>query len=69
MESVFDLKSAKALLEWHAELGISDEANLGPKTSEPKDNPVNIIPDNPTDEAVMVSANAKNLSELKKKFI
>ena len=79
MESVFDLKSAKALLEWHAELGISEaiserpinrfeskvEANLGPKTSEPKDNPVNIIPDNPTDEAVMVSANAKNLSELK----
>ena len=79
MESVFDLKSAKALLEWHAELGISEaiserpinrferkvEGNLGPKTSEPKDNPVNIIPDNPTDEAVMVSANAKNLSELK----
>ena len=79
MESVFDLKSAKALLEWHAELGISEaiserpinrfeskvEANLGPKTSEPKDNPVNIIPDNPTEEAVMVSANAKNLSELK----
>jgi hypothetical protein len=45
MESVFDLKSAKALLEWHAELGISEaiserpinrfeskvEANLGPK--------------------------------------
>ena len=76
MESVFDLKSAKALLEWHAELGISEaiserpinrfeskvEANLGPKTSEPKDN---IIPDNPTDEAVMVSANAKNLSELR----
>ena len=79
MESVFDLKGAKALLEWHAELGISEaiserpinrfeskvEATLGPKTSEPKDNPVNIIPDNPTDEAVMVSANVKNLSELK----
>ena len=79
MESVFDLKSAKVLLEWHAELGISEaiserpinrfeskvEESLGPKTSEPKDNPVNIIPDNPTDEAVMVSANAKNLSELK----
>ena len=79
MESVFDLKSAKALLELHAELGISEaiserpinrfeskvEANLGPKTYEPKDNPVNNIPNNPTDEAVMVSANAKNLSELK----
>ena len=35
------------------------------KRSDVKDNPVNIIPDNPTDEAVMVSANAKNLSELK----
>ena len=79
MESVFDLKSAKALLEWHAELGISEaisekpinrfeskvEADLGPKTSELKDNPVNIILDNPTDEAVMVSSNAKNLSELR----
>ena len=79
MESVFDLKSAKALLEWHAELGISEaiserpvnrfegkvEANLGPKTSELKDNPVNIIADNPIDQAVMVTANAKNLSELK----
>ena len=76
MESVFDLKSAKALLEWHAELGISEaiserpinrfeskvEANLGPKTSEPKDNPVNILPDNPTGEAVMVSANAVEYS-------
>ena len=79
MESVFDLKSAKALLEWHAELGISEanserpvnrfeakvEANLDPKTSEPKDNPVNIIADSPTDQAVIVSAHAKNLSELK----
>ena len=79
MESVFDLKSAKALLEWHAELGISEaiserpinrfeskvEANLGLKTSELKDNPVNIIADNPTDQEVMETANAKNLSELK----
>ena len=73
MESVFDLKSAKALLEWHAELGISEaiserpinrfeskvEANLGLKTSELKDNPVNIIADNPTDQEVMETANAK----------
>ena len=79
MESVFDLKSAKALLEWHAELGISEaiserpinrfeskiEANLGPKTSEPKDIHVKIISDNPTDQEVMETANAKNLSELK----
>ena len=79
MESVFDLKSAKALLELHAELGISEaisekpinrfeskvEANLGLKTSELKDNPVNIIADNPTDQEVMETANAKNLSELK----
>ena len=44
---------------------ILKHIKLSLKTSELKDNPLNIIAENPTDQAVMVTANAKNLSELK----
>ena len=79
MESDFDLLSAKALLEWQVELGISEAISENPinrfdrktdvktdvKSSEPKDTPLNIITHSPIDEAVLISANAKNLLDLK----
>ena len=79
MESEFDLLDAKAMLEWQAELGISEaisekpinrfEKNADEKPSAATFNPdatsVNIKSQSPIDEAGLISANAKNLLELK----
>ena len=79
MESDFDLLNAKAMLEWQAQLGISEaisekpinrfEENANEKPSLETPNPntssVSIKSESPIDEAVLISANAKNLLELK----
>ena len=79
MESDCDLLDAKAILEWQAELGISEaisekpinrfKKNTDEKSSVATLNPnatsVKIELQSPIDEAVLISANAKNLLELK----
>ena len=79
MESDFDLLDAKAILELQAELGISEAISEKPinrfkknadekpsvATLNPDATSVNIELQSPIDEAVLISANAKNLLELK----
>ena len=79
MESDCDLLDAKAILEWQAELGISEAISEKPinrfkKNADEKPSGATFNPDatsvsielqSPIDEAVLISANAKNLLELK----